>query len=228
MSDPARTAQIVAFAGLGVAAVSPLLHWALRSRLGPSRRARVWAAVLVGVPGGSLAAAAWAASVGGPVRSGWHPLVAALALVVAVGAGHGVSAGVLLLADGGRSGVAVVTGSVATGAAGSTATVVAPAAPLSGAGPASAPAPAAGQPAGPADARVLRGGAWIGMLERVAVVLSLLGGEAEGVAIALAVKSLGRYPELRSPVAAERFIIGTFASVLWAAATATTAVLLLG
>lgn len=71
--------------------------------------------------------------------------------------------------------------------------------------------------------RVLRGGAWIGGLERTAIVASLLAGWPEGVAISLAVKGLGRYPELRSgdnPGTAERFIIGTFTSVLWAAGCA--------
>jgi len=69
-------------------------------------------------------------------------------------------------------------------------------------------------------AAVLRGGLWIGLLERVAVFASLVVGFPEGVAIALAVKGLGRYPELRAPGAAERFIVGTFASVLWASACA--------
>lgn len=66
---------------------------------------------------------------------------------------------------------------------------------------------------------VLRGGAWIGALERAAVFGSLVAGWPEGVAIAVALKGLGRYPELRTDAhtgAAERFIIGTFASVLWA------------
>ena len=69
-------------------------------------------------------------------------------------------------------------------------------------------------------AAVLRGGLWIGLLERAAVFAALVSGFPEGVAIALAVKGLGRYPELRAPGAAERFIIGTFASVLWASACA--------
>jgi hypothetical protein len=71
---------------------------------------------------------------------------------------------------------------------------------------------------------VLRGGAWIGALERGAVFASLAVGMPEGVAVVLALKGLGRYPELRNPAdspgAAERFIIGTFTSVLWAAACA--------
>jgi hypothetical protein len=69
---------------------------------------------------------------------------------------------------------------------------------------------------------VLRGGAWIGALERAAVFVTLLAGWPEGAAVTLALKGLGRYPELRTetPGAAERFIIGTFTSVLWAVACA--------
>jgi F0F1-type ATP synthase membrane subunit c/vacuolar-type H+-ATPase subunit K len=70
--------------------------------------------------------------------------------------------------------------------------------------------------ASPADPQVLHGGAWVGVLERIAVTSALLAGWPEGIAVALAVKGLGRYPELRVPAAAERFIIGTFASILWA------------
>jgi hypothetical protein len=82
--------------------------------------------------------------------------------------------------------------------------------------------------------QVLRGGAWIGTLERVAVFATLVLGWPEGLAIVLALKGLGRYPELRAAEdgartgAAERFIIGTFTSVLWACACAGVVVLLLG
>ncbi|MGB2720896.1 hypothetical protein AYK61_04045 [Rhodococcus sp. SBT000017] len=66
----------------------------------------------------------------------------------------------------------------------------------------------------------LRGGLTIGILERVAVAVSILAGWPEGIAIVLAVKGLARYPELRESHASEQFIIGTFASVLWALAAA--------
>jgi len=78
-------------------------------------------------------------------------------------------------------------------------------------------------PTGPAQPNLLTGGAWIGALERIAVTTTLLAGWPEGLALVLAVKGLGRYPELRSadrPGTAERFIIGTFSSVLWACACA--------
>lgn len=69
---------------------------------------------------------------------------------------------------------------------------------------------------------LLRGGTWIGYLERLAIYAAILAGYPEGIAIALAVKGLARYPELKSPSgsAAERFIIGTFTSVLFACACA--------
>jgi hypothetical protein len=73
---------------------------------------------------------------------------------------------------------------------------------------------------------VLRGGTWIGVLERTAIYATLVAGWPEGLAVVLVVKGLGRYPELRAAEdgvrtgAAERFIIGTFTSVLWAVACA--------
>lgn len=65
-------------------------------------------------------------------------------------------------------------------------------------------------------APALRGGAWIGYLERAAIALTLLGGFPEGIAFVLAVKGIGRYAELRETNAPEAFIIGTMASFLWA------------
>lgn len=71
-------------------------------------------------------------------------------------------------------------------------------------------------------AGVLRGGLLIGMLERGAVVLAILTGQSVAVAYVVAIKGLGRYPELKAaPEASERFIIGTLASMLWAAGVAT-------
>lgn len=89
-----------------------------------------------------------------------------------------------------------------------------------------------------AAGQVLRGGAWIGALERAAVFGTVAAGWMEGIAIILAIKALGRYPELRGvttglaspsgqPVApndagppaspaTERFIIGTMVSLMWA------------
>jgi len=89
--------------------------------------------------------------------------------------------------------------------------------------------------AGAADAsvsspRILRGGAIIGVLERLAVCLAVLTGQPVAIAYVVAIKGLGRFAELKeTPVAAERFIIGTLTSLLWAAGVAALAkVLLLG
>ncbi len=75
---------------------------------------------------------------------------------------------------------------------------------------------------GPEGARAraaLRGGTWIGLLERTATAGALLLGQPGAVAVIVAVKGLGRYPELReNPGASERFVIGTLASLTWAAA----------
>jgi hypothetical protein len=69
--------------------------------------------------------------------------------------------------------------------------------------------------------RILRGGAIIGVLERLAVCLAILGGQPIAIAYVVAIKGLGRFAELKeTPVAAERFIIGTLASMLWAAGIA--------
>ena len=87
---------------------------------------------------------------------------------------------------------------------------------------------AVGVRGGPQDPEILRGGAWIGALERAAVAATLLAGSAEGLVVVLAVKGLGRYAELRAPAAAERFIVGTLASALWAAACVGVALLLRG
>ena len=71
----------------------------------------------------------------------------------------------------------------------------------------------------------LRGGLWIGAFERAALAASLLAGQPGGIAVVVAIKGLGRYAELKAPGAAERFIIGTSASFLWAAAAAGIALL---
>lgn len=74
-------------------------------------------------------------------------------------------------------------------------------------------------PEGPRAKAVLRGGTWIGILERLAVTGCVLLGDPEGIAVVVAVKGLGRYPELReNPGASERFVIGTLASLVWAVA----------
>ncbi|SDS14517.1 hypothetical protein SAMN04488543_1164 [Friedmanniella luteola] len=91
-------------------------------------------------------------------------------------------------------------------------------------------ADASSRPEGPRVQRtVLRGGTWIGALERLAVTATLVAGWPEGLAAVVAVKAFARYPELRaSPTtgAVERFIIGTFTSLGWAAVCAGTVLVL--
>lgn len=84
-------------------------------------------------------------------------------------------------------------------------------------------APEAATPSAPSAPKteVLRGGLLIGCLERAAVAVAILSGQPVAIAYVVAIKGLGRYPELKdTPAASERFIIGTLASMLWAASVA--------
>ena len=85
--------------------------------------------------------------------------------------------------------------------------------------PAEAAAAGDGGPTSTAARAALRGGTWIGLLERATVTGGLLLGYPTAVAFVIAVKGLGRYPELRdNPAASERFVIGSMASLVWASA----------
>lgn len=63
---------------------------------------------------------------------------------------------------------------------------------------------------------LMRGGTTIGYLERIGVVLAIIAGFPEAIAVVVAVKGIGRFSELGEPEARERFIIGTLASLVWA------------
>lgn len=67
---------------------------------------------------------------------------------------------------------------------------------------------------------MLRGGRIIGVLERAGVAASLILAWPAGIAVILGIKGLARFPQLREHHASEQFILGTFASVLWACAAA--------
>jgi len=67
---------------------------------------------------------------------------------------------------------------------------------------------------------VLRGGLTIGILERVATAGAILAGFPEALAVIVAIKGVGRFTELSAAEARERFIIGTFTSLIWASACA--------
>lgn len=77
---------------------------------------------------------------------------------------------------------------------------------------------------------ILPGGAWIGFFERLTATVCLLLGWPEAIAMTLAIKGVGRYPEIaksnHGPIVAERFLLGTFVSILWAAACAGVPVML--
>jgi hypothetical protein len=89
--------------------------------------------------------------------------------------------------------------------------------------PGQPPSSGSSQLSGVSGKRILRGGAIIGILERLAVCLAILTGQPVAIAYVVAIKGLGRFAELKeTPVAAERFIIGTLTSMLWAAGTAAT------
>ncbi|WP_439594111.1 hypothetical protein [Microbacterium sp.] len=65
---------------------------------------------------------------------------------------------------------------------------------------------------------ILRGGTAIGYLERAAIALGILAGFPAVIAVVVALKGIGRFTELATPAARERFIVGTLASLLWSSA----------
>jgi hypothetical protein len=67
---------------------------------------------------------------------------------------------------------------------------------------------------------VLRGGATIGYLERLATTATIMAGFPEAIAVIVAIKGVGRFTELEEPESRERFIIGTLTSLIWACASA--------
>lgn len=79
----------------------------------------------------------------------------------------------------------------------------------------------------PEKREVLRGGLTIGVLERLATAGAIVAGYPEALAIVVAIKGVGRFTELDAAEARERFIIGTFASLIWAAAAGLVAHLVL-
>jgi hypothetical protein len=74
---------------------------------------------------------------------------------------------------------------------------------------------------------VLRGGLAIGLLERLAVASTVIAGLPAALAVIVAVKGVGRFTELDAAEARERFIIGSFVSLIWASASAAVVVLAL-
>ncbi|WP_209323266.1 hypothetical protein [Brevibacterium renqingii] len=70
---------------------------------------------------------------------------------------------------------------------------------------------------GTEEIEVLRGGLWVGIVERALIAGAIVLGRPELMAVVIAVKGLGRFAEIKSSAAAgERFIIGTFVSIAFA------------
>lgn len=80
---------------------------------------------------------------------------------------------------------------------------------------AASPDPTSPDTTPPDAAHGLRGGLWIGLLERFAATGAVLLGEYTILAAIVAVKGLGRFRELSTPAASERFVVGTLASLTW-------------
>ncbi len=200
--------------GLLAVCVLGVLAWVLplgRPGTAPAgTRVRV---ALVGLLPLALAGAAVAAATAGPTTASLAGFGVVLGVLGAVLGGGPVTTAVLRLVPG-------------PDAAATAAAAAAAAAAARALDPSAPPAPVTPDPAATA-AEVLRGGATIGVLERAAICVSVLLGWPEGIAVVLAVKGLGRYPELRAPGTSERFIIGTFTSVLWSLACAGVVVLAL-
>lgn len=65
------------------------------------------------------------------------------------------------------------------------------------------------------------GGRLIGIFERLAVALCLITAQTSALAVIVAIKGLARYPDIKAGhLTAEKFIVGTFVSLLWAAGCA--------
>jgi hypothetical protein len=63
-------------------------------------------------------------------------------------------------------------------------------------------------------------GRYIGLLERLLIILGLVMGSWEVMAAVVAVKTVARYKELDDQIPAEYFLVGSLASILWAVAIA--------
>ena len=159
------------------------------------RRTYVWFAA--GTLGIAMLAAA---SANEPAQFGLAPLVVLLGLTTAVFGGSPAAATALELAMGGTVSPGLHGGIIVTDRrpSGDDRQSVQP----------------------PVRREVLRGGLTIGVLERVASAGAIIAGFPEALAIVVAVKGVGRFTELEAPEARERFIIGTFASLIWACAAA--------
>ena len=155
-----------------------------------------------------LSASASAGGAGGPVTA----LVATGALLLSVVGGYWVTRWVLVLAARTEASEAAASAAPPPGPDGLPPVPLPPVPPP----PGTDDVPADG-PTSERAVAVLRGGTWIGFLERFAVTGLILVGYPAGIAILVAIKGLGRYSELQANTgASERFVVGTLASIVWA------------
>lgn len=63
----------------------------------------------------------------------------------------------------------------------------------------------------------IKAGRYIGFLERALIVIGLLTNNWEVLVAVIAIKTVARYTKLDDQVTAEYFMIGSLASILWAA-----------
>jgi hypothetical protein len=196
---------VVAVAAIGVACAA-VAFWMPRS----FRRARATASGLTVAAAVALFAGVVLASL--PLSAPGavvHVIVGVLALALATIGGGPVAILALRLATRGAPSTAGPNGGI----------LVNPnPAPPASAAPGTDPAAAAATATATGEQEVLRGGTTIGLLERIAVAGSVIAGFPEGIAVVVAVKGVGRFTELSTPEAKERFIIGTLASFVWACA----------
>lgn len=166
-------------------------------------------------------------------------LVAVLVLAVSVGGGFWVTTWVLALAQRTEAAEAAEASSVPAPGPDGTPPVPPPPPPAPVPAPPAPGDPAPGDPTGgdptggaptvAAGEAGLRGGTWIGYLERFAVTGLILVGYPAGIAILVAIKGLGRYSELKANTgASERFVVGTLASMVWASGLGVLGLVLIG
>jgi hypothetical protein len=66
----------------------------------------------------------------------------------------------------------------------------------------------------------VKAGRFIGILERSLIVIGIVMGSWEVILAVIAIKTVGRYQELDDKDAAEYFLVGSLASILWAVVVA--------
>jgi hypothetical protein len=66
------------------------------------------------------------------------------------------------------------------------------------------------------DGYAINAGRYIGFLERVLIILGLVSGKWDIIALVVALKTVARYKELDKQISAEYFLVGSLASIVWA------------